>query len=196
MDWVTQSLNSSKIWWRVAGVLMIERYVISFEQIVEVPISVLLQCSPRRDSSFMRWVCPFPSTCSNWLYMCPDLPYVDSGQQNHRHWCGQVGLLCPRLPLSGDSKWLWVEVKPNLTWCNLLIVWFSQILSSHSCRRCMLLSRVIEDLTGHYRICFRDKVTVEPYSYFTCSCMLLNLSSRSPIATGSKEHLWYVSHTE
>ena len=33
---------------------MIERYVISFEQIVEVPISVLLQCSPRRDSSFMR----------------------------------------------------------------------------------------------------------------------------------------------
>ena len=162
MDWKALNLISSKIWWRVAGVLMIERYVISFEQIVEVPIKyIVYYFNVAQEEILLLWgEYALPSTCSNWLYMCPDLPYVDSGQQNHRHWCGQVGLLCPRLSLPGDFKWLWLEVKPH----HNLIVWF---ISSHSCRRCMLLSRVIEDSTGHYRICFRDKVTVEPYSYFT-----------------------------
>ena len=64
--------------------------------------------------------------------------------------------------------------------------------SSHLCRRCMLLSRVIEDPTGHYRICFRDKVTCcATFSW----CNLID----PPICfllTGSKEHLWYVSHTK
>ena len=88
--------------------------------------------------------------------MCPDLTHADSGQQTHWHWCGQVGLLCQRLPLPGNFKWLWLEVKPNH---NILTAMIWANFSTRLWRRCMLVSRVIEDPTEHFRICFRDKVT-------------------------------------